>query len=311
MTLLHKTTTLLAVGISAVLSFYEAPASAFTLNQNNNRFDLQNSFFGNTAGLSNFNITLIGDGRAFGTFTDDPFGLQKGVVLSTGRVIDIAGLNTIDGGFNPSDNDLSTDFAPFDSPLGDSITMQIDFDADATKDALYFQYVFGSEELVEYAGLFNDSFSLELNGENLAQLRNGAAVTIDNLAATPYGPYSNDFIYNPVGTGPASNQTKLDGYTQPFTFEGPLQKNAKNTLVINVQDARDGLFDSLVFLKARTFGTERPPDIIPGGGNPGGGNGNTTIPEPASGVGILAFGALSTGLILKKHRNNRNRKSWL
>jgi hypothetical protein len=301
MKFLRQTTTLLAVGITAVFSLHEAPAEAFTITQNNNRNQLLNSLLGDTSGLSNFNIRLIGDGRAFGTFTDDPFALQSGIVLSTGRVIDIAGTNTVDGGFFPSSQDLSTDFSP-NGPLGDSITMQIDFDADDTKDTLYFQYVFGSEELVEYAGRFNDSFSLRLNGFNRAKLRNGDTVTINNLAKTPFGPYSSDFVYNPVGTGPASDQTKLDGYTKPFTFEGPLRKNARNSLVINVQDSRDGIFDSAVFLKADTFGTRRPPDIIPGDGD-----GNVSVPEPTSSLGILAFGALSTGLLRKKHQQKANR----
>jgi len=297
MKFLRQATTILAVGITVVLSLHEAPAQAFTITQDNNRNQLLNSLLGDTSGLSNFSMRLIGDSRAFGTFTDDPFALKSGIVLSTGRVIDIAGTNTEDGGFFPSSQDLSTDFAPFNSPLGDSITMQIDFDADDTKDTLYFQYVFGSEELVEYAGQFNDSFSLRLNGFNRAELRNGDAVTINNLAKTPFGPYSSDFVYNPVGTEPASDQTKLDGYTKPFTFEGPLIKNARNSLVINVQDSRDGRFDSAVFLKAGTFGTSRPPDIIPGGSD-----GNVSVPEPTFSLGLLVFGALGTGFLRKKHQ---------
>jgi hypothetical protein len=493
MNFLRKTPTLLAIGITAAISLYEAPALAFSLNQNNNSTELLNNLLGNTSGLSNFKVKLTGDARAFGTFQDDPFGLMSGIVLSTGQVSELKGKNIADGGFSPATsttlqfnklpgltggspagtavyyadlsnlgfelnsltiadsgngeggtggvfsgfdldaikfsntlitsaadianlpslnvfdfspaktvftpgtqrsstgtepsgpdlfgtindninnavatlenfdansttgseaagffslgdggkvgfnltspiatignplylylgevgdngevasgqitvsnrfisglNDLSTDFGQ-SGPTNDSISMQIDFTADEIADKLFFQYVFGSEEFVEYGGKVNDSFSLTLNGFNLARLSDGASVTINNLVPSPFGPYHPDFIYNPVSTGPTSNQTKLDGYTKPLTFEGSLKKNAKNTLVLTVKDVNDGQLDSAVLIKGGTLGTKRPPDIIPGGGN-----GNTTIPEPSSGLGILAFGALGTGLILKKYRNRKS-----
>jgi hypothetical protein len=195
--------------------------------------------------------------------------LQSGVVLSTGRVTDIDEQNTVDGGFSPTlTNDLSNDFGHPGSE-DDSISLQIDFLADDTVDKLYFQYVFGSEEFVEYGGQFNDSFSLDLLNSfcdqpgfcNLATLSDGSEVTINNLVPSPFGPYHPDFIYNPSNTGSASTQTRLDGYTKPLIFVGQLEKNARNTLIINVQDSRDGLLDSAVFIKAKTFGTVEPPKI--------------------------------------------------
>ena len=166
-------------------------------------------------------------------------------------------------------SDLSTDFGQTGAK-DDSISLQIDFSAtNKAPDYLFFQYVFGSEELVEYGGKAdNDSFSIKLNGLNLAQLTDGSAVTINNLAANPKAGYHPDFIYNPAATGPASNQTPLDGYTQPLTFMGKVKKG-KNTLVINVSDVRDGLLDSAVFLKGLSFGTVSPSGINPVGGNSG------------------------------------------
>ena len=154
-------------------------------------------------------------------------------------------------------NDLSTDFGT-PGAKDDDISLKLNFDADATAQTLYFQFVFGSEELVEYGGSdFNDSFSLKLNGFNMAQLSDRAAVTINNLAPRPFSPY-HPLIYNPVGTGPASSQTKLDGYTKVLTFAAPLDLNTQNTLEIKVKDGRDGLLDSAVFIKAGTFGTTSP-----------------------------------------------------
>lgn len=85
----RQTTALLAVGITAFLSLCEAPAEAFTITQNNNRNQLLNSLLGDTSGLSNFSMRLIGDGRAFGTFTDDPLSItwQKHLLVLTAQTL--------------------------------------------------------------------------------------------------------------------------------------------------------------------------------------------------------------------------------
>lgn len=238
--------------------------ASFSVTQNNAGEQLLQSLLGNTAGLSNFEITPTGDSRAFGTFTNDPFKLKSGIVLSTGKVVDLAGANVADGGTSVSfgnPNDLSTDFGIPENE-GDTITLQIDFDADDTKEKLYFQYVFGSEEFLEYAGDFNDSFSLSLNGINLAKLPSGRPVSVNELA-TQSGPLDSNFVYNFATNGAVRTETRLDGYTQPFTFEGDLIKKGRNSLVITVKDDRDGILDSAVFIKGGTLGTTRPP-AIPG-----------------------------------------------
>jgi Ca2+-binding RTX toxin-like protein len=412
-----------------------ALAPNFSISQNGDSQELLTQFLGNTTGLSNFQVNLKGSSQAFGTFTDDPFGLGSGIVLSTGKVKDLVGANTADGGFstgtetnlkftklpgvinssgvfvadvsnlgfdlkslifadsgskiggspgkysgfdldairfsnqlitNAADINLaipinvfdfspigtiltpgtqrpisgSVDFSPligtingyinngiatlsdfdttatkdkfvsmgdngsigfnFNNPVptdvqplylyvgevdssgetpnglisvsnreikslsdlstdlgipgvqDDTISMEIEFDADANTTNVYFQFVFGSEELLEYAGKFNDAFSLELNGINLATLSNGSEVTINNLATSPFGPYSPDLIYNPVDA-PITDQIKLDGYTKSLTFIGEVTPNSVNKLVITVKDNRDGLLDSAIFLKADSF----------------------------------------------------------
>lgn len=277
--------TSIAIIFTTVCSWQQGKAIAFTIVQNNNMNQLLSNLLGNTTGLSNFDIRLVGDGRAFGTFTDDPFRLKSAVVISTGKVVDLAGVNQSDR-FNP---DLSTDFG-LPGVVGDSISMQISFDNNAA-DKLYFQYVFGSEEFVEFGGTqFNDSFSLLLNGINRAKLSDGKTVSINNLAVTSLGPFHPDFINNQVGSGPASAVTRMDGYTKPLLFEAPLIKNGRNTLIINVRDLKDGIYDSAVFIKGGTLGTVRPPDIDDG----------TRIPEPSSVLGLLVFGTLSSFFVVKK-----------
>jgi Ca2+-binding RTX toxin-like protein len=418
-----------------------APTGNFTITQTGDDAALLSEFLsGDTTGLSNFQVNLNGSSQAFGTFKDDPFGLGSGIVLSTGKVKDLAGKNNSDGGLSPGTNinlnftklagtsggsavfvanlsnlgfDLKSltfadsgsllggstgEFTGFDldairlsnqvitnaadinlatainvfdfSPIGtiltpgtqripinpaipnlhgtingyinngianlaefdyiggvengfaslgddgkvgfnltspvstdtqplylyvaeagdngetpdglisasnreisglndlstdfgvpgvtdDEISMEVQFDADAGATKVYFQFAFGSEELLEYARQFNDSFSLELNGINLAALSNGAEVNINNLAVNSIGPYSPDLIQNLV-SAPATDQTKLDGYTKVLTFVGDVEPNSTNNLVIKVKDNRDGLLDSAVFLKAGSFSVTPP-----------------------------------------------------
>lgn len=171
------------------------------------------------------------------------------------------GLISVSNRFINELNDLSTDFG-FVGATNDSIKIEIEFDADNTAEFLYFEYVFGSEEFVEFAGSqFNDSFSLRLNGFNFARLSNGDNVSINNLTFGPYGAYHPDFVRNEASTGSLSNQTSLDGYTKPLTFVGLIEPDARNTLVIELKDVRDGLLDSAVFLKGGTLGTVSPGDI--------------------------------------------------
>ena len=233
--------------------------------------------------------SLTGDSRAFGTFegsiaslTDDPFRLTSGIVLSTGRVVDIAGANTDDrnGGSGTSGKqaipikyDLNTDFSPVGSE-GDEIRLQIKFFADGSqgKDKLYFQYVFGSEEFYEYAGSqYNDSFSLILNGINYARLPNNlqSQVSINNLASSPLDRSSPYLLENSSTNGFVRSSTRLDAFTVPLIFEAPLELNKENTLEIVLKDEYDGLYDSAVLLKAGTFGTTRPIDILVDVNNPG------------------------------------------
>ncbi|NET68177.1 MAG: hypothetical protein F6K63_28820 [Moorea sp. SIO1G6] len=293
--------------LTSTLTFIPVqPATGFDVQQNSSPNFLIDFLLGDTTGLSDFKVELNGDSRGFGVFEDDPFRLESGIVLSTGKVNEIVGINSFDGE-NPSfTQDLSTDFG---TPGEDITSLVIEFDVSSEKDTLYFQYIFGSEEFIEYGGSpFNDSFEFLLNGVNLATLTDGRPATINQLFFDPEpgieseaDPYHPDFIYNPVGTGSVSNFTKIDGYTRPLLFSGPLLQNSRNRLEIKIQDVRDGIYDSAVFLKAGTLGTVKPPSIV-GDGLDGAldDESNLKVPEPASSLGMLFLGGLLlTGLLTR------------
>ncbi|MEG3958152.1 choice-of-anchor L family PEP-CTERM protein [Microcoleus sp. herbarium2] len=273
----------LTATLTTAMSLLAAPAMAFSVGATNNIETLKNNLLGsNTVGLSNFSLSITGNEETFGIFTNDPFGLTSGVVMSTGKVTDLPGPNLEDG--TPG-----TDFPP-SGVLGDLSELNLSFFADSTAEKLFFKYVFGSEEFLEYGGTsYNDSFELLLNGINFAKLTDGKTVTINNLVPSS-GDRSKDnpdYINNPSFTGIAANIIKLDGYTKVLGFEGLLKKNQTNVLTIRIEDFGDGTYDSAVFIQ----------------GNVGTINPDETVPEPMTVGGLMAGGAmLAAGRKLRARR---------
>jgi hypothetical protein len=265
---------------TTVLGMAGTSVMAFSVTQDNNSNNLLNSLLGDTTGLSSFTVSTTGNAQAFGLFKDDPFGLGQGVVLSTGKVVDVVGPNNSTG--------KSTSFGTSGDTPGsfDLAKIDISFTTDNTADKLFFNYVFGSEEFLEYAGTgFNDSFELLLNGTNLALLANGKPVTVNNLAASSSGPFDPAFINN---TG---NDTQLDGYTKILTFAGLLNKNATNTLSIKIKDMGDSVLDSAVFIQGKSVGTTLPP--------------SNSVPEPLTILGTLT--AAGFGVTLRRKQKQQQK----
>jgi large repetitive protein len=214
--------------------------------------EVLSNLLGDTAGLSNITIAATGNTLAYGIFNNDPFNLGTGIALSTGKVSDLTSANT---------GNKSTSFSSVGAGgVFDPVKLKIEFDADSSASQVFFEYIFGSEEFIDYSGsTVNDAFILKLNGVNLAKLSNGSDVTINNLtpSQTP-STWNSDYINNPVGTGPLQDKVTLDGYTKNLQFIGNLIANGHNVLEIQLNDVGDSAFDSAVFLKGGSLGVTSP-----------------------------------------------------
>lgn len=288
MRITHKIAALTAT-LTTALSLLAAPVMAFSVEATNDIENLKNNLLGaNTDGLSNFSISITGNPLASGIFTNDPFGLSSGVVLSTGKVTDLPGQNRRDNE-NWGGSDATTDFLPLQEE-GDLTQLNLSFFADSTAEKLFFEYVFASEEFLEYGGSrYNDDFELLLNGINFAKLTDGKTVTINNLVPDNSNRFTDhpDYIDNPSLTGLAANIIKLDGFTKVLGFEGLLQKNQTNVLSIRIKDVGDGMLDSAVFIKGNSLGTIKA----------------EAVPEPMTVGGLMAGGAmLAAGRKLRSRR---------
>jgi hypothetical protein len=288
MRITHKIAALTAT-LTTALSLLAAPAMAFSVEATNDIETLKNNLLGaNTDGLSNFSVSITGNRAASGIFTNDPFGLSSGIVLSTGKVTDLPGQNRKDNE-NLGGSDASTDFWPSDQE-GDLTQLNLSFFADSTVEKLFFEYVFASEEFLEYGGSrYNDDFELLLNGTNFAKLTDGKTVTINNLVPDKNNRPTDhpDYIDNPSLTGLAANIIKLDGFTKVLGFEGLLQQNQTNVLSIRIKDVGDGSLDSAVFIKGNSLVTVKA----------------EAVPEPMTVGGLMAGGAmLAAGRKLRSRR---------
>lgn len=238
---------------------------------------------------------------AFGMFdcVDCNVGIDSGVILTTGRVSNIAGPNNSGStGTNngwPGDPDLNA--YPGVGTTNDACALE--FDVFSPGDSLSFQYVFGSEEYPEYVFSINDAFIFMLSGPgypvatNIALIPGTALpVTIDNVNATTNPAY---YIANGTGgTGVYATDDyyiEYDGFTVVLTAEAVVTPCEWYHLKLVIGDESDFVWDSGVFLKAGSLTTNLLADFTYGG-VPFGGTAEfcTTDPDPAP---VYATGALA------------------
>jgi hypothetical protein len=236
--------------VAAIAAPRETFAAPFSVTSTDNGQALVAALFGaNPIGLSDFTIQHAGPRAASGTFTDDPFGLGRGLVLSTGRVVNLVGQNNGNEEWNA---DLSTDFG-LSGANGDDMPLTITFTSAANVTGLSFNWVFASEE---FGGtpitreLVSDRFEFTLDGVGVGNPTLDCASGLNTLAFKT-APCMGGLISNGIGAGTV---TPLDAWSQILRWTAPLDAGV-HTLRLRLRDDRDGALDTAVFLQTGTIET--------------------------------------------------------
>lgn len=225
---------------------------------------LVDSLVGDATVVSNVTYTGSPYAAGFATGFSDPFGIDSGLVLSSGAVSDsdehmssIIGPNeedSVSGDFDTAgDADLDAIVAP--GSTNDASVLEFDF-VPAT-DSVTFSYVFGSDEYQEYVDSnFNDVFGFFVNGVNYATIdtdEGPAPVTINSINHKVNTEFYRD---NYKAT---TYNTELDGFTVVLNFEAPVEAGEANHIKLAIADTSDTSYDSTVLIAAGSFKSNTAP----------------------------------------------------
>jgi hypothetical protein len=258
------------------------------------------------AGVSISNVVYHGDNAQAGQVSIvDPqvAGFNSGVILSSGNVADIVGPNKSDSitgvmtGANDTDLDALIAGSQTVNPLTyDAASLEFDFVPTTSK--IYFTYVFGSDEYLEWVNQYNDVFGFFVNGHNCATVPDPTdstktlPVSIDTINSTVN---SNLFRDNSFSNPPANPiNIESDGLSVELVCSASVNAGQTNHLKLAIADTSDQVLDSVVMIKAGSLSTVAPESCNNGVDDNGNGKVDsadplcqtTTTPAPAGQSGI-------------------------
>lgn len=265
---------------------------------------VQNTLLGN--GVTVSNITYNGAAIALGTFTANGtnLGMASGIVMTTGTIHQGA-----DGPHGPNNSDgagmdnNAPGYGLLEGIAGAATynAAVLQFDFVPYSDTVRFNYIFASEEYLEFVGsAFNDAFAFYISGpgisglQNIARLPNGQSVAINNVhsaVTNTFGtfPASNGSFY----THNAGNTIQYDGFTKVLTAESKVECGQTYHLIICIADAGDAIYDSGIFLEANSLESDTPIDL------------DYVISEELFGApDIIAEACVTATVILSRNPNN-------
>lgn len=217
---------------------------------------------GNGIEVSSAVLSCHNQGKGKFDCIDCNVGIDSGVVLTSGKAVFVEGPNnTGSKGFvtsfsgDPDLNDL-----PGISSTQDGCVLE--FDLVPIADTIVFNYVFGSEEYLEFAGSsYNDVFGFFISGPGITGTKNIALIPGSSIPVSINSVNNsvNAVYYNPNGTGTSSPYDSDDFYIQYDGFTDVFQAISEVTpcetyhLKLAVADVGDGSYDSGVFLQANSL----------------------------------------------------------
>lgn len=228
------------------------------------------------------NIEFTGKKYAIGIYSDSSrqMGLDAGIVLTSGNAFYVKGPNKSprSGWASNSAGDTDLDKIARGKTYDASV---LEFDFITTSENLSFQYVFASEEYLEYVGSkFNDVFAFFIEGPGLEKVNiatlpdDKTPITVNTINNKLNKKYylDNTFLnttdlyvwdvrkkkvvenkYYLTEEIPPKYDVQFDGFTTVLEARCKVIPNEVYHIKIAISDVGDGILDSGVFLKAGSF----------------------------------------------------------
>lgn len=196
------------------------------------------------------NVKYKGANQAAGTFQakQNIFGIEDGVILSTGNTKGIIGPNKYRSYTNinnqPGDSDVEqllwNGTKTFDASV-------LEFEFKPTKEKMNVQYALASDEYEEFSN-YNDAVGMFINEENIAVISNWnrSPVTTSTI-----DKWDNNGYY--ISNTNASKNTEMDGMTTVLDASSNVKVNDWNKIKLVIADGKDNGVDSNVLVKPFTF----------------------------------------------------------
>lgn len=269
---------LLLAGWSRVVTA-QASGEGLRLDPDYSAERLVKEVFANDRCQTIYNVRQIGSNPAGIGYFEGPdkiVGFNRGIVISTGRMIDAEGPNqrtdtgTEMNGVTPDpDLDLASNGIIHDRT-------GLEFDFIPLESTVTFRYVFASEEYCEFVGAkFNDIFGFFISGPGFDGPFDRGAVNVARIPGTN-NPVSINTVNYRVNkdfyldnesagvreesgceggaeNGPRFGDIEYDGQTVILTATIKVQPCATYHIRLLVADVKDANFDSAVFLEAGSF----------------------------------------------------------
>ena len=248
-------------------------------------------------GVQISNVTYVGAASALGEFfgASSNIGLDHGIILSTGSVLDVVNdAGSKNGPVGPNNNaGASTAYnTPGDVDLnslvqgGTADAAVLEFDFVPEGDSINFRYVFASDEYIEWSkptDKFNDVFGFFISGPGISGKQNMALLPdkVTSVSIRSVNDWNNSQYFNDNGNGVSGSQAtdasvvNYDGFTDVFVASSkvtPCQTyHLKMVIADNPSD--DPAFDSGVFLEANSlssvpaFEIDQQANFSPNGSN--------------------------------------------
>ncbi|MDY7003556.1 MAG: choice-of-anchor L domain-containing protein [Cyanobacteriota bacterium] len=236
---------------------------------NNGGNDLVDEILGSGITVVPDSINYIGTSAASGIFTNglsSGIGIDSGIIITTGTATDAEGPNDSDEQTTenqlPGDSDLDGLIPGFTTE--DATILEFDFQSQGGN--LYFNYVFASEEYIEWSNNdYNDVFGFFLNGENIALIPGTSTPVAINTVngGEPLGTDARNpefFNNNDLTEGGPFFDIEYDGFTNLFTAQALGLSPGYHRIRLAIADAGDAKLDSAVFIQAKSF-SDMPTDV--------------------------------------------------